>query len=132
MRSAIARGVLASAHDCSLGGLAVTLAESSLLGGLGARINPPLASPERAKPSWPFGLLFGESQGRYLVSLRPSALEAAQALFGRHRVSFQHLGVVGGSVIAVEGFVEIRLEAARDAWAGGIAASFGPSASTLA
>jgi phosphoribosylformylglycinamidine synthase len=132
MRAAIARGVLASAHDCSLGGLAVTLAESSLLGGLGARINPPLASPERAKPSWPFGLLFGESQGRYLVSLRPSALEAAQALFGRHRVSFQHLGVVGGSVIAVEGFVEIRLEAARDAWAGGIAASFGPSASTLA
>jgi phosphoribosylformylglycinamidine synthase II len=127
MRAAVAGGLLASAHDCSLGGLAVTLAESSLLGGLGARIRPPLASPERTGPGWSFGLLFGESQGRYLVSLRPSALEEAQALFEQHGILFQELGEVGGSGIVIEGLVEIPLEVARQAWTGAIAASFEPS-----
>jgi phosphoribosylformylglycinamidine synthase len=129
MRAVIAQGFLASAHDCSLGGLAVTLAESSLLGGLGARISLPVASPERAGPGWPFGLLFGESQGRYLVSLRPSALKPAQAVFEQHGTSFQHLGEVGGSVIAIEGLVEVQLEQARRAWTGAIEASFDPPAS---
>jgi len=132
VRDAIAQGLLASAHDCSLGGLAVTLAESSLLGGLGARISPPLVSPERAGPSWSFGLLFGESQGRYLVTLPPSALESAQAVFEEHGAAFRHLGEVGGSVIAIEGLVEIQLEVAREAWTGAIPASFRSSVSGLA
>jgi phosphoribosylformylglycinamidine synthase subunit PurL len=121
IRAAIAGGLLASAHDCSLGGLAVTLAESSLLGGLGARISPPEAPPEGARPAWPYGLLFGESQGRYLVSLRPSALEPAQEVFERHGVAFQPLGQVGGTAISIEGVAEIQLDVARSAWSGAIA-----------
>jgi phosphoribosylformylglycinamidine synthase subunit PurL len=116
IRAAIAGGLLASAHDCSLGGLAVTLAESSLLGGLGARITPPIVPPDRAGPAWPYGLLFGESQGRYLVSLRPSALGPAREVFERHGTSFQPLGEVGGAAISIEGLAEIQLEVARSAW----------------
>ncbi|MGA8207607.1 MAG: phosphoribosylformylglycinamidine synthase subunit PurL [Candidatus Dormiibacterota bacterium] len=116
IRAVIAGGLLASAHDCSLGGLAVTLAESSLLAGLGARINPPMAPPEGAGPAWPYGLLFGESQGRYLVSLRPSALGPAREVFERHGTSFLPLGEVGGDVISIEGLAEIQLELARSAW----------------
>jgi phosphoribosylformylglycinamidine synthase len=122
IRAAIARGLLASAHDCSLGGLALTLAESSLLGGLGARISSPSNRPERAGPAWPYGLLFGESQGRYVVSLPPSALEAAREVFEEHSTSFQPLGEVGGSAISIEGLAEIQMDVARRAWSGAIAA----------
>jgi phosphoribosylformylglycinamidine synthase len=120
IRAAINRGLLSSAHDCSLGGLAVTLAESALLGGIGARVKPPLGLPDRPPPSWHFGLLFGESQGRYLVSLEPSQLEAVRALFVEHGTSFSTLGQVGGSVIAIEGLAEVGLEVARSTWAGAI------------
>jgi phosphoribosylformylglycinamidine synthase len=120
IRAAINRGLLSSAHDCSLGGLAVTLAESALLGGIGARIKPPLGLPDRPPPSWHFGLLFGESQGRYLVSLEPSQLDAVRALFVEHGTPFSTLGQVGGSVIAIEGLAEVGLEVARSTWAGAI------------
>jgi phosphoribosylformylglycinamidine synthase len=120
IRAAINRGLLSSAHDCSLGGLAVTLAESALLGGIGARVKPPLGLPDRPPPSWHFGLLFGESQGRYLVSLEPSQLDAVRALFVEHGTPFSTLGQVGGSVIAIEGLAEVGLEVARSTWAGAI------------
>ena len=120
IRAASNRGLLSSAHDCSLGGLAVTLAESALLGGIGARIKLPIGLPDRPPPSWHFGLLFGESQGRYLVSLEPSQLEAVRALFVEHSTPFSTLGQVGGSVIAIEGLAEVGLEVARSTWAGAI------------
>jgi phosphoribosylformylglycinamidine synthase len=120
IRGAIRLGLLRSAHDCSLGGLAVTLSESGLLGGLGARIKPPLDLPQKLAPSWRFGLLFGESQGRYLVSLLPSRLEAAEALFAEHQTPFTALGSVGGSVLAIEGVAEIGLAEAQKAWSGAI------------
>jgi phosphoribosylformylglycinamidine synthase len=129
IRAAIQRGLLRSAHDCSLGGLAVTLAESALLGGIGARIKPPLSLPGQSSPSWRFGLLFGESQGRYLVSFHPSQLEAAQALFAEKSAPFATLGSVGGPVIAIEGMAEIGLAEAGGAWSGAIAVRLEPDRS---
>ena len=120
VRGAVQQGLLSSAHDCSLGGLAVTLAESALLGGLGARIRPPVDLPERLPPSWRFGLLFGETQGRYLVSLPPEQLASVGAFFGKHETPFIALGAVGGSVIAIEGVAEVSLEQAKIAWSDAI------------
>ena len=120
IRSAIQQGLLRSVHDCSLGGLAIALAESALLGGLGAQIRTPLLAPGDAPPGWAFGVLFGESQGRYLVSLRADLLEAATRLFTEGAVPFQALGEVGGAVIAVQGLAEIDLSAAGAAWRGAI------------
>jgi len=126
VRAAIHHGLLRSAHDCSLGGLAVTLAESAIGGGLGARIRPPLEPPRQPPPSWMFGLLFGESQGRYLVSLAPAQLDPAQALFGEHQTAFTELGIVGGRVISVEGVAECGLEVAESAWRGAISSHLEP------
>ena len=67
-RSAISAGVVASAHDCSDGGLAVALAESSILGGVGFQGNDLIA---RLSTSWD-AALFGERQSRIVVSLAPS------------------------------------------------------------
>ncbi len=59
-------GLLASAHDCSDGGLAVTVAESAILGGRGFEGSAALHGRLDAA-------LFGEAQGRIVVSLLPDA-----------------------------------------------------------
>ena len=57
-------GLLLSAHDCSDGGLAVTLAESSILGDVGFEGTATVSGRLDAA-------LFGEGQGRIVVSIRP-------------------------------------------------------------
>jgi len=74
VRAAIAQGLLASAHDCSDGGLAVALAESCLAVGLGAAID--LGS----SGGRPEQLLFAEGGARIIVSVKAEAFEAWQAL----------------------------------------------------
>jgi phosphoribosylformylglycinamidine synthase subunit PurL len=61
-----AEGLLLSAHDCSEGGLAVALAESSILGGIGFEGDPAVDIGDRLDAA-----LFGEAQGRIIVSVRP-------------------------------------------------------------
>lgn len=60
----IAKQLVTSAHDVSLGGLFVTLVESSLPGGLGFDITSPAEIRGDA-------FLFGESQSRVVVSVTP-------------------------------------------------------------
>jgi len=93
MVAAAAARALASAHDCSDGGLAVTLAEACFAGeeaGLGATLE--LAALERTLRD--DVLLFAESGARMLVTTRePGAFEALAA---RHGVPCRKLGSVGG------------------------------------
>jgi phosphoribosylformylglycinamidine synthase len=90
---AAARGLLASAHDCSLGGLAVTLAESAIAGGLGVRIE--LGDGE------PYRLLFSESPSRAVVSCAPARLAELVGLAEHHGVAATVLGEVGGDELAL-------------------------------
>ncbi|MCF8054133.1 MAG: phosphoribosylformylglycinamidine synthase [Deltaproteobacteria bacterium] len=90
LHGAISAGLVASAHDCSDGGLAVALAESVFAGGLGANIYltavPQLvALPEEA-------LLFSESASRFVISVAPENKDRFEvALQG---CSFGEVGVV--------------------------------------
>lgn len=63
-REGIRQGMVASAHDCAEGGLAVALAESCLSGNLGATLTIP--SQQRLDLA-----LFGESASRIVVSVKP-------------------------------------------------------------
>ncbi|NLY29278.1 MAG: phosphoribosylformylglycinamidine synthase subunit PurL [Firmicutes bacterium] len=72
--AAIREGLLSSAHDCSEGGLAVNLAESCILGSLGAEVT--LEDQELS----PAQLLYGESHSRIVVSLAPEHLGRLQQL----------------------------------------------------
>ncbi len=74
VRAGAASGLLASAHDCSDGGLAVALAESCLAVGLGAQIDlsAGAARPER--------LLFAEGGARIVISVKAECLSAWTAL----------------------------------------------------
>jgi len=95
--TAVCRGLIASGHDLSEGGLGVALAESCIGGGLGADID--LSSCYREghysgcltqdNPSEGYmktltveQMLFSESSGRFLVSVSPENEKGFQALMG--------------------------------------------------
>ncbi|HEY2797269.1 MAG TPA: phosphoribosylformylglycinamidine synthase subunit PurL [Thermoanaerobaculia bacterium] len=84
-----AKGLLASAHDVSDGGLAVALAECAMQGGVGAEI----ALDSEIRPS---SFLFGESTGRALVSFAPENEAAIGAAAESGGVPCGIVGTVGG------------------------------------
>ena len=70
LTAAMSRGLIASAHDCSDGGLAVALAECCFGVGSGASVDiSELGANDPDLDS--FGALFSESLGRILVSVSP-------------------------------------------------------------
>ena len=88
VRQAIDQGLLASAHECSDGGLAVALAESSLASGRGAdiRLDASNARLERR--------LFAEGGARIVVSVKAECLADWQSLLAAAQVPSQELGTV--------------------------------------
>jgi phosphoribosylformylglycinamidine synthase len=86
----IRKGLLHSAHDTAEGGLAVALAESALGTGedpLGLDVTLDDTLP-------PVPLLFGEAQGRIVVSCAPDQVEAVLETAGRHGVRARRIGSV--------------------------------------
>jgi phosphoribosylformylglycinamidine synthase len=82
--------LLSSAHDCSEGGLACALAECALGDGeapLGVRV----ALDDDLRP---VGVLFGEAQGRIIVSCDPSATAEVLRLAARYEVPARRIGRV--------------------------------------
>jgi phosphoribosylformylglycinamidine synthase len=109
-------GVLASAHDCSDGGLAVALAESAMAGGCGFG----LSLPDAELP--PHVALFSESASRAVVSVEPERAEAFEALAARHEVPFARLGQTDGAAMAFDGLFELPVEEARNVYESAIPA----------
>jgi phosphoribosylformylglycinamidine synthase subunit PurL len=83
-------GVLRSAHDCSEGGLAVCLAECALAGGAHQGIDVVLDDALD-----PAALLFGEAQGRIVVSCAARAVATVVDVAVRMRVPARAIGTVG-------------------------------------
>jgi len=95
--AAASRRLLASAHDVSDGGLAVALAESAFGGDTPFGFTADLAA--HASGVADDALLFGEDQGRAVVSVDPAHTEALLALARAHGVP----AVVVGTVEAESG-----------------------------
>ena len=108
--------LLRSAHDCSDGGLAVTLAECTFdSGGIGASIDIPGGSMRSD------AVVFGESASRVLVSARQQDAATLLQLAAEHGVPARIVGSTGGPriTIAVAGrqVIDCDVEAAYQAWA---------------
>ncbi|HXZ39810.1 MAG TPA: phosphoribosylformylglycinamidine synthase subunit PurL [Terriglobales bacterium] len=99
----IQAGLVDSAHDCSEGGLAVTLAESAFARAVGARID--LTS--RGLP--PEFVLFGEDASRIVVSCDRVNLAAIDQIAGKHGISADVIGETTGEnlEIAMDGRVVV-------------------------
>lgn len=110
-------GLLLSAHDCSDGGLAVALTESCLLGGFGFEASSSLDLGERLDAA-----LFGEGQGRIIVSIPPDVFRqgGGNARIGdlarAHDVPVVSLGRVVAERHLKLGPVESPLDDLRTAW----------------
>lgn len=117
IQSAHQSGLLASAQDCAEGGLAVALAECCVVAGIGAGLDLPVEGRDDE-------LLFGESQGRVLVSFDPGNLDRLQSLAASEKVPFTVLGRTGGSslVVSVRGRqrIELGIDAIVELWRGGL------------
>jgi phosphoribosylformylglycinamidine synthase II len=82
LSSAIKKGLVASAHDCSDGGLAVAAAEMLFSGGYGGEISLK-AVPRARGVKRDDVLLFSESNSRFVVEVSPAAKKAfEQAMRG--------------------------------------------------
>lgn len=104
------RGALTAAHDCSEGGLGVTLAECAVASGIGARIQ---ASIEDLAPHV---RLFSETSARAVVATTDAAklLRAAEAM----GVPARAIGVAGGDVLDIQGILSLDVVALREAYEG--------------
>ena len=111
-RRAIREGIVASAHDCSDGGLAVALAESASAGGIGFQGGPALA---RLPRRWD-AALFGERQSRIVVSLLPEQRPRLARLAADLEVPVLELGTTGGSRFRLGRYVDLPLAEVADAW----------------
>ena len=124
VRDLIRESLVQSAHDCSEGGLAVTLAECCFNPErlFGANIDcsrRPVGDVKHAEetnptdashpPSRSYGaasseaatVLFNESQSRIVISVAPENLDKTISLLRDHDVPFQQLGKVGGDELQI-------------------------------
>jgi phosphoribosylformylglycinamidine (FGAM) synthase-like enzyme len=86
-----------SAHDCSDGGIAITLAESSFdTEGIGCEVDLSHV-PGTSVPA----TLFGETASCVVVSARPADLDALLTLAAQAGVPAETIGRTGGSSIRV-------------------------------
>jgi phosphoribosylformylglycinamidine synthase II len=88
-------GLLQSAHDCSDGGVALTLAECAFdTGGIGLAVDLPLVVDATAT-------LFGESASRAVVSVTASNLQALLQMADGLGVPARSIGRTGGSSLTM-------------------------------
>ena len=119
----IHEGLIQSAHDCSDGGLAVALAECCISGpgaARGAVVKLELGSLRRD------ALLFGESQSRIILSIRPNAVESLLTRASEAGIPAAHIGTVGGDRLVIDAErgshseacrIDLAIENVRDRWA---------------
>ena len=104
--------ILHSAHDCSEGGVAAALAESSISGNIGAEISlKDISAPGTRKDA----LLFGESSGRVVASLSEGDLAALKLLCENHGVPLFLIGKTGGKNLNIDSEIGVPVSRLSEA-----------------
>jgi phosphoribosylformylglycinamidine synthase subunit PurL len=103
IRNLIRDGLINSAHDLSDGGLAVSLAECCLPGGLGALVSlPAVERPELG--------LFGEGPSRIIITVDPGELDKVKKAVAEVQINLSELGEVKGSALIIKSGDDIIVE----------------------
>ncbi len=122
VRAAVSAGLVASAHDCSEGGLAVALAEGCMTAGeraprIGAEATLEAAGP-RADVT-----LFGEGPARVVVSVEPARRGEFEALMAESAIPWRWIGVTGGDRLTVRvagaALIDVAVDRMEHAWRSG-------------
>jgi phosphoribosylformylglycinamidine synthase len=121
VRDLASAGLLASAQDCSDGGLAVALAECCLASGLGFAGRPAaLEELARAASGRLDAALFGEGQSRVVISCRDADAADVAAMARAAGVRLWELGLVAEGAVTWGSALSATLEEVREAWAHGL------------
>ncbi|MDY6795212.1 MAG: phosphoribosylformylglycinamidine synthase subunit PurL [Actinomycetota bacterium] len=96
-------GLIRSAHDCSEGGVALTLLECCCAAGLGANL---MVEDELEPIYW----LFSESQSRFIIALEERDLVAMKELAVKREVPLSVLGCVEGSRLSINDWIDLEVE----------------------
>jgi len=102
----IKKGLIRSAHDCSDGGLFITLAESAIHSGKGFDISTDASIRTDA-------FLFGEGQSRVVVTVRPGDEDSFLHEMMERDVDFSFLGTVMGDEMTIDEEAFLKVEDAK-------------------
>lgn len=94
---AIRRGLIASSHDISEGGLAVTLAECCIRSG--SQTGAEISLPEACSPAIE---LFSEEPGRIVITCKPENRETLMKEAEKQNIPHRLLGTAGGKSLKVK------------------------------
>jgi phosphoribosylformylglycinamidine synthase len=94
IRSLIEQGLVTAVHDCSDGGAVVAVAEMALARNIGMRMT---VAPQIASPG---AILFGEDQGRYVVTTRDP--DQVRAIANRAQLFAVPIGTTGGDALVFD------------------------------
>jgi len=104
--AAIKTGTIKSAHDCSDGGLAVTLVECCI----SDRENPIGAAVELDDNIRADCLLFGETQSRVVLSCATQNATGLIEHFSKNSVPCRQIGKTGGNELTISDLISVELE----------------------
>jgi phosphoribosylformylglycinamidine synthase len=94
IRKLIADGLVTAVHDCADGGAAVAVAEMALAGNIGMTMTVVAEIPN------PGAILFGEDQGRYVVTTRDP--DRVRALANEAQLFAVPIGSTGGDALVFD------------------------------
>ncbi|MFK0334945.1 phosphoribosylformylglycinamidine synthase subunit PurL [Rhizobium sp. NPDC090275] len=109
VRSVIRNGQATACHDISSGGLALALAEMAMSSGKGLKIS---LSEGRGETH---GLLFGEDQARYVLTVPADVASFVCANAEGAGVPFRRLGTVEGDALVVDDLLSLPIQQLRHA-----------------
>ena len=108
-RDLIDARLLESAHDCSNGGLAVTLSESAILGNLG------FYGTFEIEDRWD-AALFGEQQSRIVVSVKKDNLDKLIKICKSSNLPYCELGIVKEDKFIINDLIDTNMEKIYSSW----------------
>lgn len=112
-RKLIDKEIINSAHDCSEGGLAIALAESSILSKIG------FIGDFEFSGRWD-EILFGELQSRIVVSVKPNKLKEFTSVCSADEIKWIALGYTGGNSFEINNLINIPIKQLRSIWDQGL------------
>ena len=92
----IANDLVQSAHDCSEGGLFVSLLESAMVKNLGFNIRKSNKSIRND------AFLFGEAQSRIVISVTALNQSKVEDILKSEGIAYENLGIVTSGIITVD------------------------------
>ena len=101
--------LLSSAHDCSEGGLAVTVAESSILSNIGFKSNITI------KGRWDVSL-FGEKHSRIIISINPKQIDVFSKICDKYKMPYINIGNTAKEIFQIKEYISTTVSDLKKAY----------------